>query len=217
MSLHSTAFATHPLTVECPMPSSSSIQANSHSPTSECHYWQRQVAVFNTSTHIRTNTRHPIMALNPQASRSIARHREVDVTCLRSCTVEKPNIPVKWEDIPVPISNTLAQHFRGWNMRTETTPPFVIILWGGGRGQLKFSDDDIFPAVTCRVAESATVYPTQRSNTFQALAGTPCHGKAATWREQFLDYLTTRQQHSPCNVWSANKIPQRMWKAAVVT
>jgi hypothetical protein len=56
-----------------------------------------------------------------------------------------------------------------------------------GRGQLKFSDDDIFAAVTCRLAESATVYPTQRSNTFQALAGTPLCGKAATWREQFLD------------------------------
>jgi hypothetical protein len=32
--LHSTAFATHPLTVECPTPSSSSFQADRHSPTS---------------------------------------------------------------------------------------------------------------------------------------------------------------------------------------
>ena len=84
----------------------------------------------------RVDTRHPIMALNPQASRSIARHREVDVACLRSCTVEEPNIPVKWEDIPVPISYTLAQYFRGWNMRTDTTPPFGIILWGGAGGNL---------------------------------------------------------------------------------
>ena len=68
---------------------------------------------------------------------------------------------------------------------------------GRGRGQLKCSDDDIFPAVTCRLAESATVYPTQGSNTFQALAGTPCYGMAATWREQFLDYLTTLSAAQP--------------------
>jgi hypothetical protein len=38
--------------------------------------------------------------------------------------------------------------------------------------------DDIVPAVIFRLAESATVYPTQGSNNFQALPGTPCYGNA---------------------------------------
>jgi hypothetical protein len=129
--------------------------------------------MFNTGTHVRTNsvdTRHPITALNPKASRSIARHQEVVVACLRSCIVEEPNIPVNWEDNPVPISYTLAQQFRGWNMRTDTTSPFVVIFWVGGRGQLKFLDDDIFPAVTRRLAESATMYPTQGVKYFPSIA-----------------------------------------------
>jgi hypothetical protein len=78
-------------------------------------------------------------------------------------------------------------------VQTDATSPFVIILWGEG----KFSDDDIFPAVTFRLAESATVYPTRVSNTFQALPGTPCYGNAANWREQFLDYLTTLSAAQP--------------------
>ena len=156
--------------------------------------------MFNTSTHIRTNTcdtRHPKMALNLHASHSIARYQEVVMACLRSCTFEEPNIPVNWKDNPVPISYTLAQQFWGWNVRADTMSPFVLILWAGGRGKLQFLDGDIFPAVTCRLAESATVYPIQGSNPFQALPGTSCYGNAATWREQFLDYLTTLSAAQP--------------------
>ena len=70
-------------------------------------------SLYSYSTPAHTDTRHPITALNSQASRSIARHQEVFVACLRSYTVEEPNIPVKWEDNPVLISYTLAQQFRG--------------------------------------------------------------------------------------------------------
>ena len=56
----------------------------------------------NIFGQIRVDMCHPIIALDPQASRSIARHQEVVVACLRSCTVEEPNIPVNWEDTPVP-------------------------------------------------------------------------------------------------------------------
>jgi len=63
----------------------------------------------NTFRQIRVDARHPIIALNPQESRSMARHQEVVVACLRSCTVEEPNIPVYWENIPVPISYTLTE------------------------------------------------------------------------------------------------------------
>ena len=85
---------------------------------------------------MRVDTRHPLMALNPQASRSIARHQEVFVACLRSWTVEEPNIPVNWEDNPVLISYTLAQQFRGWKCEQTRRPLLWLLCGEGATGKL---------------------------------------------------------------------------------